>query len=95
MGAEGRGRGGGEGHSTGFFGPCQRHSRVKEKGRRRKPGQQEDNKSIKTSLFLCEDLCLEIKLDLELADRGLKCGAWTIHWDGKGTLSLRMGLKLG
>lgn len=55
----------------------------------------DENKSIRARLFLCEDLCLEIQLDPELADRGLKCGAWTIHWDGKGTLSLRMGLKPG
>lgn len=55
----------------------------------------DDNKSFKARLFLCEDLCLEIQLDPELADRGLACGAWTTHWDGKGTLSLRMGLKPG
>lgn len=32
---KGRGRGGGEEHSTGFFGPCQRQSRVKVKGEER------------------------------------------------------------
>lgn len=66
--------------------------RKRGKEQTRKP---DDSRSIKTSLFLFEDLCLEIELDLELADRGLKCGAWTIHWDGKGTLSPRTGLKLG
>lgn len=55
----------------------------------------DDSKSVKARLLLWEDLCLEIQLDPELADRGLKCGAWTTHWDGKGTLSLRMGLKSG
>lgn len=95
VGAQERGgRGGGEEHSTGFFGPCQRQSRVKKKGEE-EARKADDNKSFKARLFLCEDLCLEIQLDPELADRGLACGAWTTHWDGKGTLSLRMGLKPG
>lgn len=67
---------------------------AKEKGGRNKPGSQMTG-SIKTRLFLCEDLCLELRLDLELAGWGLKCEAWTSHWDGKGILSPRRGLKLG
>lgn len=69
-----------------------RRSKKKGKEQARKP----DDRSIKTRLFLClRNFAWEIKLDLELADRGLKRGAWTLHWDGKGILSLKMGLKLG
>lgn len=76
-----------------FLAPARDRVGSKKKGE--EEARKADDKSNKARLFLCEDLCLEIQSDPELADRGLKCGAWTTHWDGKGTLSLRMGLKPG